>query len=671
MTKAELIRKISKRSGVPDSEAKIFFELFLKRASEQLKPGEAIKLEQMGYFQLRKGVIKNITTAGNEEGKNIIYADLMVYYPEDDDQEAINDNLIFNVPSENTGEHSTIDSFFSLSIGKPVIPLRGIKPTEFFNPPTGLALTKLIESKVEKLLKETKIVKQFVKGNEVLLIDAQNKNTNQIEIAWGDTPDKESKDLSHENIAEDDLTEYENVSWDFGENLSKEIEEEAILDIDKEPDSFSDFDNDVSKLSWDFGDEETESFKGAPPDESVTNNDVDSHEDSSSYTPKEDNEISDIKRDEIDDEEINLDEEKEKVFDSLSEQDMEDVDEDNMGDFQKVRSFTSEILPSMSENSRLTESDLDWDFDATRLENENSSRYPSEDGEDEIVDENGFKRVKKTTIHNFTSDETLDDKYISGSQNADLDEHDNSETEVIKASEKNDISDNSTYDGYAARLKLREMHDKKRRAPVVFLIAITTILLVSAALFFYLKDSDFLNFNKPNKPSSTVLEASTPVIINRKFDIPVTYPYAKKEGGNVTTGAITSSVFKTSKTNLKDNKEGSNLSGIPNHDNTETNKVKTSPNKAAGNTSVTIMPESRKYVKVDGNIYKVGDVYVVQVSSWKSESIAEKQAAKYKAKGFYAFIEKAEIPGRGTWYRVRVGNFDSLTLAKNFIRNKK
>ena len=30
MTKAELIRKVAKNVGVPDTDAKIFFELFLK-----------------------------------------------------------------------------------------------------------------------------------------------------------------------------------------------------------------------------------------------------------------------------------------------------------------------------------------------------------------------------------------------------------------------------------------------------------------------------------------------------------------------------------------------------------------------------------------------------------------------------------------------------------------
>ena len=62
MTKAELIRKVAKRAGIPDQEAKFFFELFLKKASLKLHPGETIKLKGLGYFQLKKGRIKKTGT---------------------------------------------------------------------------------------------------------------------------------------------------------------------------------------------------------------------------------------------------------------------------------------------------------------------------------------------------------------------------------------------------------------------------------------------------------------------------------------------------------------------------------------------------------------------------------------------------------------------------------
>ena len=58
MNKAELIRKISKNVGVPDTDAKIFFELFLKRISAIVSVGQSIFVNDFGYFHLIKGSIK-------------------------------------------------------------------------------------------------------------------------------------------------------------------------------------------------------------------------------------------------------------------------------------------------------------------------------------------------------------------------------------------------------------------------------------------------------------------------------------------------------------------------------------------------------------------------------------------------------------------------------------
>ena len=57
----------------------------------------------------------------------------------------------------------------------------------------------------------------------------------------------------------------------------------------------------------------------------------------------------------------------------------------------------------------------------------------------------------------------------------------------------------------------------------------------------------------------------------------------------------------------------------------------------------------------------------MQVASFRSKSIAENEAGKYRNKGYNSFVEQAEIPGRGLWYRIRVGDFSSIDEAKNFI----
>lgn len=71
---------------------------------------------------------------------------------------------------------------------------------------------------------------------------------------------------------------------------------------------------------------------------------------------------------------------------------------------------------------------------------------------------------------------------------------------------------------------------------------------------------------------------------------------------------------------------------------------------------------------VRGNIWSDGSKYVIQLSSWRKKDVAEKLVSDKKSEGHNAFLMKAELPGRGVWYRVRVGYFDTLEEAQNYKR---
>jgi hypothetical protein len=55
--------------------------------------------------------------------------------------------------------------------------------------------------------------------------------------------------------------------------------------------------------------------------------------------------------------------------------------------------------------------------------------------------------------------------------------------------------------------------------------------------------------------------------------------------------------------------------------------------------------------------------FTVQVSSWTSKEMAEKEASRLSAGGMSAFVEDAVIAGEN-WYRVRVGRYGSSREAK-------
>ncbi len=62
--------------------------------------------------------------------------------------------------------------------------------------------------------------------------------------------------------------------------------------------------------------------------------------------------------------------------------------------------------------------------------------------------------------------------------------------------------------------------------------------------------------------------------------------------------------------------------------------------------------------------------YFLQVSSWKDLSQADLDAERYRAQNFDVIVESEFIKKKGgTWYRVRLGPFESGTEAKDVLRN--
>jgi hypothetical protein len=265
MNKAEIIRKISKKAGVPDTEAKKFFEIFLKHASDILKAGESLKIPGVGLFQLRVGQIEN-----SESGKDFIYSDLIVFIDEDLEDLQESEEIIFNVPSGMEEDYQPIDSYFSLSIGKPIIPLKGVKAAEFFIPPSGTELRSLIESKVSRILEEAEKV-EGGRETETILLKSKDKTVEES-FDWNKL-DLENEIKEQEEKVPDrsdflKTREFENLSWDFGENLSEELEEEPVPETESDIRSEEDtYEREIEKV--DQGENDWEKNSEEPHEETV------------------------------------------------------------------------------------------------------------------------------------------------------------------------------------------------------------------------------------------------------------------------------------------------------------------------------------------------------------------------------------------------------------------
>ncbi|KUO60632.1 hypothetical protein APF79_02340 [bacterium BRH_c32] len=114
------------------------------------------------------------------------------------------------------------------------------------------------------------------------------------------------------------------------------------------------------------------------------------------------------------------------------------------------------------------------------------------------------------------------------------------------------------------------------------------------------------------------------------------------------------------KMNIKINNESQQLPK------TKLPDIKIAPAKKSNSTEY----QSENETNPEGVIFTDGNLYCFQISSWKNKATAESEADKLMAAGHKAYVQEAYIDERrGTWYRVRIGFFNSLQEAKDYQNN--
>lgn len=59
--------------------------------------------------------------------------------------------------------------------------------------------------------------------------------------------------------------------------------------------------------------------------------------------------------------------------------------------------------------------------------------------------------------------------------------------------------------------------------------------------------------------------------------------------------------------------------------------------------------------------------FTLQLSAAPSRAEADRFAGNLKSKGYAPYVVEAEVPGKGTWYRVRLGRFASREAAQRYL----
>jgi len=616
MNKAELVKIISKKAAVSESSAKELFDLFLRKIADELHAGESAQFSNVGYFHLRKGKIKNGSKDADVE--KIEYLDLIIFSSALQFNIKSPDNLVFSVPEPRDTEQDNLDEHFSLSAGKPVLSDLDSK-SSFDSDLHELDTDKILKRKVESLMVNLQKEEGHQADSEFFLVDMKTIDEDQFELEL----DEDSKKKHSGKVRGDTIHSSEKLksrAWDFGKDLTKQIKEESLAEVDNEKKETK-VNDEIS--GWDFG----KRFWGALPSLGAGGKiELDNNEPKKTSVKKkvfDDNKLEDkkepdqktIKKTETENLEIEMDDF--QVSDK----------EEKIGKFERVRSITSSLSEeASSEEVKGFEEFLD--------DNVNTE-------EEEIDYDNEFKKIT-SKAEQFRSEETkktLKDVVV---------------VEEKKSDTQKDIKLNRVE---AVRKHRRET---RKNSATKILTIITIFIIVAGVFYLLMKDSTTTEIIEETLPPIERNENAT--YIERSYDIPVTYPYLKPETEMQVIGFSSTDTKDVKPEKIIENKKPPEkvLESKP--------PIKKEVTEEKPTVSFPVQKPSGTPVQAAYNIYKYENIYIVQVASLRNKNSAETEAAKHIAKGYNAFLEEAIIDGV-TWHRVRVGNFDTLDKAKQFRKS--
>lgn len=644
MTRSELIKKISRKAGIPDSDVKLFFEILLKRLSSSMKIGQAAYLKDFGYFFLLKGKINKSRMNFIDDDVPDTYIDFILFSLTKDLQSSIQEGLIFNVPTSDEDDFHPVDSYFNLSIGKPLIPLRGASTDEFYIPTGGFELRRLIESKVEKIISETEILSAYESNPPQIILTSQAFSNNRISLELNEPELKLDEEIPESfietgELKKDDTLKIEHVAWDFGVEFSDEIEirtesaqdnktsEEMIESTDiitEENAELAVSETEIEKTLEEVLSDNINLEVSNPEDEIIISDELDVNLEDKTIDEKNDIEEVPLK---LSDEIIGSDELRISLDEKINENEV--------------------LLDAEVAKEEEIQSDINISSNDSETELNQISELPEEEEFEEIQTE--LDNVAETEVE---SDKIPNDKFQVMNENLNNEYPPEEEPEEEYQPDKESFSEDKELK--RVREELYSYQPQKSKVPLIIIIIGT--IIIAAMLYFYI--TQIKNVGSTQTQSNLSLKTDKASIVERSFELPVYYPYPKKQDEELSKSGISENPVNETKAT----QTGSNQNNIEPL-NSQTNNNDKNLQKQ---NQITVPPPSQNYERVAANIFRYGDHYVVQVAAFRSNSIAENEAAKLRNKGYKAFVEKAEIQGNGTWFRLRVGNFPTLRDAQEF-----
>lgn len=583
MNKEELQKKCANLIGVSASEKELAFEVLQDKILEQLKnDSDAIRINELGVFQFK---VNDEDNTGE-----LIFSPMQI--------SSGSRTLFLRLPVKRTSSNddTNIDDIFSLSVGKPIVPLAstyeaGESDSSF------VFIKKKIEERVNEILSEAEVLRDFNLWDDYLKSikkdEPKGKSENDSSALLHDLTEPETKPEEEEL---DPFTKsYLTTESDF---YSFPVEEDTKKEVD---DFFEDFET-FKNLS---------EHEETPEDEFFSEEKLSEENDSQSDSNK-------IKGIFDDEEEYKQELDKDDTFD-IDKAVFNSVVEDDKFDWNWGDELKSEIP---DEETPVVK--------PTKIAEDETPKESKPKKEEENLDDDPFGTLEKTLEmdpefqrlsgeHSFDEIEAGDREYRITNLSKPREVPPKPKTRITRLTSpvEEPIEGETPTDISEKESVYRNFRERNSNSNVFVIAGIIVILVVII----------YFAFSMSEEPPKDVIKPSTQTA------------QAQPEENIVTTEPPVSTEAKEPQVNQSAGAQPDNSSKV-------------------------------EEIRISNLIFRRGNEYNVQVSSWRSAVKADAEVKRLKAKGYNAFVVQAYLPSKGgTWHRVRIGGFKSEEQARNFLNN--
>ena len=717
MNLKELQKKVAEVLGVSNSQKELAFETFTEKISESLYEGITLKVPRIGFFQLK--------SRDNKTGPNrsIIFTPLSVDFTPDSQ----NLYLTFEVKPKSKNTNELDSDVFSIGVGKPLLPLTiddlPLSETSF------TVLKKSIEERAKELIAESDQIPNFNIFEDYYKISKPASGGHEIKSTLSKlTSDLNFPAQNEEPTSVINNEKYDILSSLMEEPPQTDEQLQDILESKKDlqniPEDLEKVEGIVSLTEKEFvhedmmdvGDKSSETVLAElltgndtglpkPEERKITEKNEQHNEILETIDLSEFLNYPETQKDpKLDEkmfiEEHYLDEQKKEIS---NKEKVPDLD----GESQNLESFDQ-----LSDSEEPQERKIEWNWGDELKEEFGLGHLESEEAKFEMVNDENFEKeiepeseresmrdlfaqLEKTLEHDkafFDEDfhseqrtvETEIPKYksafkddekvyleFSGSPSkyefipAKTSEKDN-RMAISLAEEPRDYFERSlSHDDEEGGIHARRKERRNGSSSKLFLLYFAVFAIVAVAVYLVIKNN--------SQPSESILRPVQQKNVSQaKIDSIKTAVENPSDSSELSLEE--SNDFPISATPPVPIKTSSSAKKLPNEINALTSKdMKPLPKQPDENRSSenknSLYKTSKTDTRISNSIYYDGKNYNFQTSSWRNKITAEQEVQRLRSLGYKSYLLEAYLPQKGgTWYRVRIGPFNSEKEAQLFMR---